>query len=243
MNTQNQSHDYRVDGVSKADVTSTEVVFRKQKLSFSTPNTTAIFLDYSYILWFTSQNALIEHKFIKDSGEKTVIQIDSWEKEFEFFHILEQKLGAVIFAYTSLESFSNEFIPENFIYIQKKSNKKFNKTQIERFVSLDVKIGEILPEVMHINSPKGTAIWESYRYLKELRDSIVHLKTINKAKSTSIWQNLLDDKVLNPCLEAKNIIGYFLSVKPMDQQPLWFKNFYKMEKETSKRFYELANIH
>lgn len=244
MNTQDLNHDYRVDGVNKADITSTEVIFRKQKLSFSTPSTTAFFLDYAYILWFTSQNGLIEHKFIKDNEKKHLIQIHGWEQEFELFHILEQKMGSIIFAYTSLESFSNERIPENYVYVHKKTNKKFDKTQIERFVSLDIKIGEILPQIMHVNNPKNTAIWESYLYLKKLRDSIIHCKTINKTNRTDhIWQDLLNDKMLNPCLEAKNIIGHFLSSVPTDQQPLWFKDFYKMEKETSKKFYELANIH
>lgn len=237
--------DHRVDGVDENSVLLTQVPFRSKTLSFSKPNIAAMFLDYSYVLWFTSQNSYIEHKFIK-STDQTDILIQDGLDEFQLFHILEQKMACIIFAYTALEAFANSQIPDDYVYIKNRSDKKcveqYSKSQIERFISLDTKLGDILPEIMGLASPKGTSTWEKYISLKKLRDEIIHCKSAPTTQETNqIFKDLFSETVANPCLEAKDIIGYFLnSLKPSDQ-PMWFKEFYKVERETPKSFFDWAD--
>lgn len=155
-------------------------------------------------------------------------------------------MACIIFAYTALEAFANSQIPDDYVYIMNRSDKKcveqYSKSQIERFISLDTKLGDILPEIMGLASPKGTSTWEKYLSLKKLRDEIIHCKSAPTTQETNqIFKDLFSETVANPCLEAKDIIGYFLnSLKPSDQ-PMWFKEFYKVERETPKSFFDWAD--
>lgn len=244
MNSQNIL-DHRVDGNNPESIILAQVPFRGKTLFFSKPNITAMFLDYSYILWFTSQNSYIEHKFLNNSDQSKV-QIEAGLDEFQLFHILEQKMASVIFAYTALEAFTNNQIPDDFTYIADRSDKKcteqYSKKQIERFISLDIKLGKILPEVMNITSPKGTVTWEKYLSLKNLRDEIIHCKSPSKPEDINpVFKDLFSETMINPCLGAKDIIGYFLDKLKIDDQPIWFKSFYKIEKETPKNFFDWAD--
>lgn len=238
--------DHRVDGIDQNSVLLTQVPFRGKILSFSKPNIAAMFLDYSYVLWFTSQNSYIEHKFIK-STDQIDISIHEGLDEFQLFHILEQKMACIIFAYTALEAFANSQIPDDYVYMKNRSDKKcveqYSKSQIERFISLDTKLGEILPEIMSLASPKGTSSWEKYLSLKKLRDEIIHCKSAPTTQETSqIFKDIFSETVVNPCLEAKDIIGYFLNSLKPSEQPMWFKEFYKVERETPKSFFDWADL-
>lgn len=244
-NEKNSNFDYRVDGNKLADIVAIKVPFRGRILSFSKPNIAALFLDYSYVLWFTSQHTYLEHKFTKDHSNVEV-PVKGWNDEFQLFHTLEQKMASIIFAYTALESFANEHVPEKFVYKKVHSNGKpdeyYSKDQIERSINLDIKLGEILPQVFGTKTPKGVYVWERYLHLKGLRDSIVHCKSIkNSSGANKVFDDILNETVINPCLEAKEVIGYFLSPLPEDEQPMWFKDFYKIEKETPKEFFDWAD--
>jgi hypothetical protein len=236
-NFKNQHHDFRVNNGKNDKLI--KVKFRNCELSFLEPSTTAMLLDHSYVMWFTSQNSLIESKFIKNKALN--IFIDNDKKEFDFLYILEQKMSAIIFAYTAIESFANESIPDDFIYKNERQDKKcieqFTKIQIERFVSLDIKLGEILPQIIKVDSPKSTSIWQSYLNLKKIRDSIIHCKSSINNSDNEIWNELLSENIKNPCLEAKKVIGYFVSELDLDKQPAWYKNFYKDELETPVEFF------
>jgi hypothetical protein len=52
--------------------------------------------------------------------------------------------------------------------------------EIERHLSTERKLAEILPAIMSIPSPKGTAQWQHFVALKELRDGTIHLKELNQ---------------------------------------------------------------
>ena len=116
-------------------------------------------------------------------------------------------------------------------YHYKKRKKIFlaeAKNTIERWESTEVKIGEILPEILKIESPKGKREWEEYKKLKDIRDRIIHLKSVDqkvvKDGPDSIWKILFDEEVPNYPGIAKNLIAYFYEKKP-ELKPRWYKNF------------------
>jgi hypothetical protein len=137
---------------------------------------------------------------------------------------------AVVFAYTALESFANESIPETFVFKKGRDDRRclevYTKEQAE-FLSLDLKLSEVLPQVFNVTTPKGTKIWERYFFIKKLRDRIIHIKTkdkdTTKFATDTIWSNLLDNTFPNIALEAKSIIGYYFENIP--EKPRWFKRF------------------
>jgi hypothetical protein len=84
----------------------------------------------------------------------------------------------------------------------------YDKSQVERHINLDDKISIILPSILEVKTPKGTAVWQEYIQLKKLRDRIIHMKSDDR-KSTgpeenTIWHELF--KPIVPHRVAKDII-------------------------------------
>jgi len=143
------------------------------------------------------------------------------------YDYLESICAAIIFAFTALEAFANEEIPEDFIYeVEEQTEagvylvRKFDKSQIERNFSLSEKLVNILPIVMNMPSPKGNKEWEGFVHLRRFRDRIIHLKSEDRYCSKhgnmypeSIWSDLLDPKQRNYPAIAKEIILCFKSEK------------------------------
>lgn len=168
------------------------ILYSDKIISFGLPNMTALFLDFAY----NAFEAAIEefNQQILDINSKTNLL----KNNEEIFHALEMMMASIIFSFTALECFANENIPEDYIYEcendDKKYTKKYHKKQIENSLSLDVKLGDILPTIMSINSPKGNKMWNNFQNLKKLRDRIIHLKSEDR-KSTdpqidTIWREL-----------------------------------------------------
>ena len=202
--------------------------FGIKTLNFLIPSMTALFLDYSNDLWMQSQSVLQDESAFKARVSKHISKSVVFPtSDDKLFRLFEKRMASIVFAYSALEAFANEYIPDNYVFQKERGDKKctesYTKEQIENIISMDHKIGTILPEILTVSSPKGTALWERYLILKSLRDRIVHMKS-NDRKSVSIddgsiWQDLTNRRLPNFSKEAKDIIGYLLSKK---DRPRWF---------------------
>lgn len=248
-----EKYDYRIQAVStlaqdfvspwtkethkKGDVVMAiaMVKFRKDKvLTFALPNITGMFLDFSYTLWEESELALnSDEKFQLSTSKHVPSNYMNAESEDYIFDALQKRMGSIVFAFSALESFANENIPSEYIYKKLRDDgrcvEEYQKDQIERYLNLDVKLGNILPPIMNVNSPKGKELWGKYKIIQNLRDRIIHSKS-NDRKSSSpqdktIWNELFSDNHTNCALLAKEIIGYFLTKIPKEKRPRWFNNF------------------
>lgn len=212
--------------------------YGENTLTFGLPNMTALFINYSYKTWKETGKLLVDDSFLPNPSKNFPLGSIYPKSNSLIFNLLEKRMASIVFAYSALESFCNESIPDDYNFEQERSDKKFtekyNKEQIENVLSLDVKLGIILPAIFKIDSPKGKTIWNRYSKLKELRDRIIHIKSKDRKSSppdvNTIWKELLKRTHPNFALEAKDIIGYFLSSLPLDKQARWFKKFPKSRK-------------
>ena len=137
-------------------------------------------------------------------------------------------MASVVFSYTALESFANEEISDDYIHTIEKSRYKevYDKTQIERNLTLQVKLGDILPVVSGVPSPKGAAAWQNFIALETLRHSIIHMKKSDREhigySSQSIWSKLNQHPVPYAIAIAKGIIDHFYGQR--DLKPHWYEN-------------------
>ena len=123
-------------------------------------------------------------------------------------------MTSVVFAYSAIEAYANQTIPETYSYSEEQPSGLLvarDKDWVERYLSLDVKLLDVLPSVLGKPSPKGLAVWEGYHHLRDLRNAIVHLKTVSYPKSQeintspdSIWYRLLSPQQRNYPLDAKD---------------------------------------
>lgn len=188
-----------------------------KEISFGDPSASALFLNQSQKNFGNAQNL---HPFtgeveVPDKSQPTKIVYD----------YLEAIIASIIFAYTALEAFTNEEIPESYIYEAEGqtesgifSVRQFNKEQLERHFSLSEKLATVLPVILDVPSPKGNKEWEGFVHLKRLRDRIIHMKSADRKHSQhgemypdSLWNDLLKPNQPNYPIIAKNIILCFKS--------------------------------
>ena len=128
-------------------------------------------------------------------------------------------MSSVIFAYTAIEAFVNEEIPDDFIYEEQTDSGLLiprQKEWIERHLSLDEKVAVILPKAKGKPTPKGLSIWGGYVHLRRLRDRIIHMKSHDRARSKgdnlypdSIWSELLHPEQRDYPIIAKSMLLHF----------------------------------
>jgi hypothetical protein len=143
--------------------------------------------------------------------EDTVVTESSLKLFYDFFG---QTSGFVTLLLTAVEAFVNQNIPEDFEYKQPEGNKftrLYNHEQIQRRVSLEEKIENIL----NVVSKKNFAAKYPNRNihltnLKRLRDDIVHTKSVDHYESyTKLFKETLNFK-FNETIEAiKDFINFY----------------------------------
>src|SRR5437667_11342798 len=137
-----------------AVIASGEVLYDKEHvLSFPLPNITAMCLDIAYANWVSSQHFLQDEKFLKFFKPAPTKGIVILTEDYTFFDLLQMRMIAIVFAYTALESFANESIPDHFIFRrisgQKKFTEEYTKEQAEK-LSLEVKVFDVLQEIFKL---------------------------------------------------------------------------------------------
>jgi len=95
---------------------------------------------------------------------------------------IEHVQTSVVFAYTTLETFANLSIPNDYIYqVENKSKgikEIYDKEAIERRLGLKVKLQYILREIYDSEKLESQRWWGHFSNLESYRNDIVHQKTI-----------------------------------------------------------------
>ncbi len=210
-------------------------------IGFITPSPTALALDIAYI---SSKRALKLKKRFK-MRNNLVSPFDGPNKDISpesttfLFNYFESCMIAITFSFQSLEIFSNEIIANNlngtFPLIRKGETINMTATEIERRASTEEKIGIILPHIYKIESPKGKVAWESFKKLKEKRDSTVHLKSWDAYKAKpdeeTLFYQLYTCNIEDFLSYSIQVIDYFTSA--YEGSPRWF-NLAKEKLESIK---------
>jgi len=150
-----------------------EIKLGNDNVTFCSPNIVSLFVSIAKKELEDAKVIFNKSIHLKITKSKNV----DFEKEenkllFNYF----EKIGISIVAiYTAVEALANIAIPND--YKLEKMNKKkvieiWNKQNIERWICTTEKIGDIIPEIMHIESPKKLKIWSYFKSLEEMRNYI-----------------------------------------------------------------------
>jgi hypothetical protein len=210
----------------------THAKYGGKTLAFDMPSMPALFLDFSNEMWSESHEVLAEPKNFKVAGPYA--SADTFPQETELiFETIQNAMASIVFAYTGLEVFANEIIPEGYAFELERKDKKctetYDRIQIERHLSLAIKLDQIVSKILGVNSPKGTRIWKKFRELEKLRNRIIHMKTVDKQSAgpedcdKKLWTFLLRKHAPNYAHIAKEIITYFFTKKPKKDWPRWLR--------------------
>jgi hypothetical protein len=213
---------------TRITLSSVVTLSKKKQITIPIPNATALMLS-------AAEHAYNSARKIRDQCaiDKSLHQHVAFQDDAQTFDYLEGKVVSIVLAYTAIEAFVNEVIPEDFSYTRTKrdgSQEQLNKSVIERHVNMDEKLCTVLPSVLSCLSPKGSRCWQAYRQLKEIRDRVVHMKTEDRKSSgpevETIWKGLL--LMPAPQVAAKGVIDHF--VRAMENAPQWHQRYAQRKK-------------
>src|SRR3954470_8951289 len=155
----------------------------------------------------------------------------------KLYDIFESCMIAVTFSFQALEVFCNGIIGRRVskpLPIKRKNlYVALNPANLERQLSTDEKLAEVLPEVLSVKNPKGTKIWELFKELKDARDSSVHLKSVdaysnaNNLDHESLFFHFLNNSVTKYPKNAVAILEYYFPQNP----PVWLQEASKRAKQ------------
>jgi hypothetical protein len=203
---------YAIDkfGTGLSSIVTTERI-REANVSFGLPSAPALFLSLAYKAFIAYRNVDVRGLF---DGHPQGVWPDDQTPLFDF---CEQFAAHIVFAFTALESLANEIIPQEHSYttIDGKTGEPvtYNRDEIERYVSLDEKLLQVLPSALDVGSPKGLHIWRDYKKLKNLRNRIIHLKMIDRQSTgpeiKTVWGDMLRNSKIPFSDNAHNLMGHF----------------------------------
>ena len=212
----------KIHGFKKGDVIKkiSGKAVGKEQLSFGIPSAAALYLEIS--------DKAFGEAFRLKKMAFTRTNKNEMRPEF-IFEYFEQMAVAVVFGYTALEAFANVCIPEAY-YFEKKHKEIYaalGKENIERQVDLETKLRKILPEVLKSEKIAGTKLWQDFRYLKEIRDRFIHIKSFESHSlhpdPKSVWDQLAKEEIKSPAKISYEIISHYLKGKSENEHPWWFK--------------------
>lgn len=197
---------------------------KKKQLSIVLPNATALFINSSKRAWIDAKK--IRKYSNIDESIKDEVRFNTTAESFDY---VERVMESIVMAFTALESFVNENIPNDFEYHANRKSEiileVLDKSKIERLISLDEKLGCVLPEALGVETPKGKKCWPGFKELKGIRNRIIHLKNADRRSSgpdiPTLWHSIF--KINAPHIQAKTVIDYF--VEKTGTQPRWHKEY------------------
>lgn len=122
--------------------------------------------------------------------------------------------NCVISLFTALESFVNYLIPDDYIFKKEIKGKRielYNKEQIQRWLTTDEKIKDVLFSITGKNFfQKQTEHTSRIDNLKNLRDELIHVKAdANLENQKSIIKKLIDFKYNETLESVSKFINFY----------------------------------
>ncbi|UAT31309.1 hypothetical protein K7T73_03480 [Bacillus badius] len=147
-----------------------------------------------------------------------------YSNSINLYDYIEQIQSSIVFGYTALEAFTNLSIPNGYVYTSEKNSKGIqevlDKEAIERWLSLKVKISNVLQEVYETDGLTKLPIWSKFLKFEEMRHDIIHQKSIQE---TDFYKLYLKKNIFEICSTPIAIIQYFYDSfeKKNSTNPIW----------------------
>lgn len=194
-------------------------------IGFITPSPTAMALNIAASA--ASAAVVLRGQIIFQSGLAPVgsVKMVTHQSLPTLFDYFEQCMIAVAFSFQSLEAFSNQVIQAHvkgtFRVLRKGQPRELSADDLERETPTEEKLATVLPSLLTIKSPKGQRLWERFVELKRVRDSTIHLKSLDaqsRLDAESLYFQFLNHNAKEFPRAALEMIQHF---RAKTKGPLW----------------------
>ncbi len=195
------------------------------------------------------QNPSVEFKLELIEGDKKTFLNKISSKVCDYIECLQT---AIVFGYTALETFANLSIPDEYTYETINDSKgvkeTYDKTAIERWLSLKTKLQYILKEIYQTKKPESQNWWGHFSNLEEYRNDIIHQKSIN---STSFYKAYFRKTVFQAGESPLSVIKFFYEAHAKNNRtnPIWpwlvnDKNYFPINAQYDSQGFEvIGNVY
>ena len=208
---------YAIDkfGTGTASIATQERLSEENIVAFGLPSAPALFINMAFSAY--RQRASINVSKLFDNHPRP--QGSYPNDHTPLFNYFEAVIAEIVCSHSAIEAAVNEVIPEALVYQRsRKSGQEavsLTRHEIERTVSLDEKLKKVLPQALNIANPAVGNLWPAYQELRDLRDRLIHLKSVDRKPSgvedDTIWGRLLRiGPTAFPCV-AIDMIAHFYS--------------------------------
>ena len=195
-------------------------------IGFITPSPTAMALNVASVAASTAvalKTQIVFSNMVSPIGTVKSVVNETLPYLFNYF---EQCMIAVTFSFQSLEAFANQIIQSRLkatYQVQRRDGtpRDLSPDELERQASTEEKLATILPDLLGVKTPKGQKLWERFVKLKRVRDSTIHLKTVDaesKLDAESLFFQFLNHNAKEFPRAALDMIDHFREGK---NKPLW----------------------
>ena len=150
-------------------------------IAFPTPSAAALALGAATRAAKAAEALKRDFRFRAGLGPDGDVRLLDGAATGQLFDYFEHCFVAAVFSVQALEAYCNYKIALNLkgnLTVERRGQpQELSPEEVERQLSTDEKLGETLPKLLGINSPKGRSEWEQYVHLRRLRDATVHIKS------------------------------------------------------------------
>ncbi|WP_252229638.1 MULTISPECIES: hypothetical protein [unclassified Clostridium] len=183
-------------------------------MSFYAPNNVGILLTIANKALVEAQRIYneeidpdkINHTDIVNGGKENELK----EKTVIVYEFIEAIQTSIVFGYTAIEAFTNLSINDDYKYENSIDSKGiieiYDKKAIERWLSLDVKISNILADIYKCRTIKNEKIWNKFKLFEDCRNQIIHQKSIDV---NNFYEKYFNKEIFELCSVPEKIIKYF----------------------------------
>jgi hypothetical protein len=163
------------------------------------------------------------------------------ESVSDLYFFFEQSIISVTMSFQAVEVFANAVIGRKatkniIVKLKGGTEKNLTPQEAERELSTEEKLGQALPNILGLSSPRGNRAWQSFKTLKEARDATVHLKsrdiyTRNEHARESLFFYYLNHDAREFPSAAIKVISHFF---PKDL-PRWLRHAREIAERDTRR--------
>ncbi len=192
-----------------------QIKINNKELTYFQPNNIAVLLSIAK-KQLDNAKSFFNEKFNTGSLEFSYNHFEGDKKKFigeksialcDYIELIEI---SVVFSYTAIEAFANISIPATYKYNYKNKKKGteeiYDKSSMERWITLKEKISTILPQIYSVKKPTQKKWWADFIKLEHYRHNIIHQKSID---STEFYKQYFEKDIFRICGIAEIVIQYF----------------------------------
>lgn len=144
------------------------------------------------------------------------------------YGFFEQCMVSAIFSFQAVEAFCNQVISRELrlpMDVKLRGKRQtLTPSQLERLLSTEEKLCQVLPNIRDRPTPKGKSVWEPFKRLQTARDSTVHLKSRDQytMDEDSLFFQFLSHRASEFPVAASQVIKYYFA---RDAEPRWLLKF------------------